>query len=517
MLTEPLPNSTLEPDDHASSSAERAGDGNALTRNLGALAGGQLVTWTMTLLWTLVVPRVLGPSELGLIVSAISVSGVLALALGLGTRAYLVREIVVDRTQAPKLIGTAIVMRVALAPLVGGAAVVFAREAHYGAEARTVLFLATAMTIFGLLAEPLQAGLQAIERMHYLAYTDIINKTAQSVVGIAVVLIGLRAIGVMADMAAAACVVIFLNHRWLRPFIKVDLRTTTKLVRSVARGSLTYWASGMFSMIYLWIDTVMLSLMTYPRIVGWYGVTTTLFQTFLFIPVMVTTAWLPRLVAEFSGGRDVLMKAARVPVEIVMVTGVPVASLVAMLAPLLIHTVYGPAYAHAVPVMIVLMGCLPWMYLNIVLYTVFVAMKRAAVWTFVMVGAAFVNPAFNLFLIPAAQHRFHNGALGAAASMVLTEFIMDLVGLALLGSAVLCVRSVRRWGRAVVAAGIALACCYLTRHLTQPISPAVGVSALVILSLALRVVTAQELLMMKPWIVGLRRRLSRPSRIARGD
>ena len=61
-------------------------------RNLGALASGQVVTWTMTLLWTLIVPRALGPVGLGLVVSAQSVSGVLTVVLGVGARNYLVQR-----------------------------------------------------------------------------------------------------------------------------------------------------------------------------------------------------------------------------------------------------------------------------------------------------------------------------------------------------------------------------------------------------------------------------------------
>ena len=56
------------------------------------IAGGQLLTWSMTLLWTLVVPRALGPAGMGSIVTAWSVTGILGIVLGLGTRNYLVRE-----------------------------------------------------------------------------------------------------------------------------------------------------------------------------------------------------------------------------------------------------------------------------------------------------------------------------------------------------------------------------------------------------------------------------------------
>src|SRR3954447_8961828 len=88
-----------------------------IAHNTAVLAGGQLVTWTMTLGWTLVVPRLLGPAGMGLIVSAWSVTGILGIVLGLGTKNFLVRALVVDRPGAPRLVGTALVLRVLLSPV----------------------------------------------------------------------------------------------------------------------------------------------------------------------------------------------------------------------------------------------------------------------------------------------------------------------------------------------------------------------------------------------------------------
>ena len=91
-------------------------------RNVTALAGGQLITWTMTLLWTLVVPRSLGPHGMGTIMAAWSITGILGIVLGLGTRNYLVRASVTDPEQASSLIGTALVLRIVLSPVLLAAA-----------------------------------------------------------------------------------------------------------------------------------------------------------------------------------------------------------------------------------------------------------------------------------------------------------------------------------------------------------------------------------------------------------
>lgn len=480
-----------------------------LARNLGALVGGQLATWTMTLLWTLIVPRVLGPVGLGILVSAQSVSGVLGMVLGLGTRNYVVREIVMDPAGAPKLIGTAIVLRTVLAPLVGIAAVLWAHLAHYNHDQAIVLYLITIMTVLNLLAEPMQAALQAMERMKYLAYADIINKSAQSIIGIAIVLVGFKAVGIAADMAIMAGVVVALNIRWARRYTRIDLRTSVARVTDLARQSVSFWALAVFSMMYLWIDTIMLSLMTRSQVVGWYGATTGLFQTLMFLPVLVSTAWLPRLVAAFKDSREELMRAARVPTELVIVISAPITAGTVMVAPLLIHAAYGPAFAHAVPVLIGLALCVPSMYVNIMFAQVLLASRRQSLWTPVMGGAAVVNLLLNLVLIPATDHRYHNGAIGAAISLVITELVMNAVGFIIIGRHVLDRSAAKRCVLAIVASAGMWAVSDVTGRFGTPVSLASGVATFLVLATVLRIVTPQERAYVESKLALLRRRLSR--------
>lgn len=484
--------STAPPETAQERSAQSGEAGRRVARNLGALLGGQAITWSVTLAWTVVVPRALGPVGLGILVSAQSVSGVLGIVLGMGTRNYLVREAVTNPADGPKLVGTALVLRIAIAPLVGVAAVIWARVAGDGHQAATVLYLITAMTVLTLITEPLQAAFQAIERMKYLAYADVINKSAQSLIGIALVLVGFTVIGIAANMAIIAVVVLVLTFWWLRPHFEVDVHTSLKRMAHMMRQSVDYWAYGLFGMVYFWIDTIMLSLMTRPQVVGWYGVTSQLFQTLMFLPVLVQTAWLPRLVGAFASGHRELTETARTPVEMILTISAPIAVAMGLVADPLIHAVYGTAFAHAVPVMVILAFCIPPIYLNIILATVLLAAKRQRVWTIVMAVAALVNPLFNLVLIPLTEHRYHNGAIGAAISLVLTEVLMDAVGLWLVGRHVLARRGVTRCSAAVLASAGMAGVAYAARPLGPPIALAAGFAAFGILVPVLRVVRRQE-------------------------
>jgi O-antigen/teichoic acid export membrane protein len=464
----------------------------SIGRNLVALAGGQLVTWTMTLGWTLVVPRLLGPAEIGLIITAWSVTGMLAILLGFGTKNYLVRAIVVDRGGAPALVGTGTVLRLLLSPLFLAVVVFWAHFAHYGHEGNLVLYLAAGATVLTLLAEPMQAAFQALERMKYLAYSDVINKSAQGLLGIVLAVAGAGAVGFAGCWMVMSGVVLVLDALWLRPHVRLKLRTDARRLFCMAKESVAYWAFGMFFMIYLWIDTAMLSLMTNPTVVGWYGVPTKLFQTMMFLPVMLSTAWLPRLVNVFEQSPKNLQRAARAPIELAFMLGIPIAAGMCIVAGPMIHLVYGRAYDQAVPVMMILGLCIPPMYLNIMLSQVLIAAKRQVRWTWVMAGATVVNPAINAVLIPLAQARFHNGAIGAAVALLLTELLIVTVGFAMVGRGVIDRRSARRMARTATACAATCGISFLLRPYGTVASLVTAALVFVMLAWALRLVTPAE-------------------------
>jgi O-antigen/teichoic acid export membrane protein len=462
----------------------------------------------MTLLWTFVVPRSLGPGGLGTIMAAWSITGIFGIVLGLGTRNYLVRESVVDPAAASRLIGTALVMRVLLSPVILVAAFAYGQVVGWDQDARTVLYLAAAATIFVQIAEPLQAAFQSLEQMQYLAYSDVISKSGQGLVGIVVVLLGAGTIGVTACWAIMTGLVVVLDLWWLRGRLRVDLRTTTGRMLTMARASVPYWAFGLFFMVYLWIDFVMLSLLTRKEVVGWYAVPTRLFQTLMFFPVVVATAWLPRFVRAFEADREQLGREARPPTELVLLLSLPIASLTILVAHPLIHLLYGHQYAESVPVMVGLGLCIPAMYLNIMMAQVLIAMNRQAVWTWVMAGTVVINPLFNLALIPFTQHHYGNGAIGASISLLLTELVCVGAGYVLIG------RLVFDWGsarRSLLGLGIAGAMWGVGYWIDSigPALPALVAAGLtfVLLAWLLRLFTPEELALMRAGVEKVRNKV----------
>src|ERR1700687_6074414 len=126
-------------------------------QNLVILSGGQAVTWLITLVWTLIVPRALGPAGLGLLVLYLSTGAVITTVAGMGTKALLVREIAADPSRGPRLIGASLYLRTFM---IGPALLVtlaYILAGSFRGEEAVVVVLAFIATVVNLYTDPFQA------------------------------------------------------------------------------------------------------------------------------------------------------------------------------------------------------------------------------------------------------------------------------------------------------------------------------------------------------------------------
>ena len=189
---------------------------------------------------------------------------------------------------------------------------------------------------------------------------------------------------------------------------------------------------------------------------------------------------------------------------------VPIASLVAISASPAIHLVYGPAYAQAVPVLIILgIGLVP-MSLSIILGMTCIAADRQARWTWLMAGATVVNPALNAVLIPLTEHRFHNGAIGAAIALVATETLVVSGGIFIVGLQVFGISTLKRIARVGVASAGMCIVVLLTRGAGPLVSLSAGGVAFVLLAWLFRAVTPEEWCQLTEWCRRARVRFGAP-------
>ncbi len=393
-------------------------------RNVMSLALAQIITWAITLAWTFIVPRHLGPSGWGMLVTGSAVSGLLGVLMGFGTRSFLIREMVRSPESAPPFIGTALVLRLVLLLPATALLIVYLRISGFDSQQQVIVLIAVAGIYLLLLAEPFEAVFQAVERMEFLAAGNVADRVGQSLGAIGLVLLGFGVVPVALWSLAVGASVFVLRLIWGRRFVRPVMRTDRRRLRAHFGDSFPYWTMGLFLTFYLWIDSAMLATMAPAEVVGWYGIPIRLLGTCLFAINMLATLWLPRLVAAHENNNGEFARFARVPIEQALVTSFPVALGGAVVAGPLIRTFFGPAFANSVPPLVILaLGVIP-ISLNVMAYQLLVAMGRQKVWTKVVAGASIINPLLNLMAIRVCQARYGNGAIGAAVSLVATELFM---------------------------------------------------------------------------------------------
>jgi O-antigen/teichoic acid export membrane protein len=157
------------------------------------------------------------------------------------------------------------------------------------------------------------------------------------------------------------------------------------------------------------------------------------------------------------------------------------------------HVLYGSSYVQAAGVMAVLAFWLPPMFFNTIMTQVFTAAGRQSVTTAIMFGAAVVNPLLNIVLIPLAQRHYHDGAIGAAVALVITEVLHAITRWILVGRHI-CDRGVMRRCALIIGASAAM---WIVTYLAQPLGSAIslmaGVLTLVVLIVVLRILTHDEI------------------------
>jgi O-antigen/teichoic acid export membrane protein len=465
-----------------------------LARNLTALASGQIVTWTLTSIWTVFVPNRLGPNGMGELGVATALANVLVTALGLGIAPLLVKQIARDHWRAPGLVGSALLLRLLLVPIaVAVVAVYLLFVAHAGAELSAVVWLSLGAAAIQLVATPLVFGLQGLERMQYTAYSDVLTKAATAFGGVTLVLLGFGVVPLMWLTLALTATAAFLSWIWARPHFRVDWRPNFSRMQFLAVHSLPYWASGLVLTFYMWIDLLMLDRMTPLHVVGWYSVPTRLFSTLLVVPTILSTVLLPRLSRAFRDGHRAFAAEARPALEVTLIFSLPIAVGCALVARQGIWVLYGGTFLPAAPVLSVLALCVPATYLNTLANQVLIAANRQLAWTKIMVWAAVANPVINLALIQLTQSRLHNGAVGAALALLATELGMAAAALVLMPN-ILTGRSWLRVARSAVAtAGMGVAVWLVLPHAGLFVQVGTGLVSFTALGLLLRILSPEEM------------------------
>ena len=403
-----------------------------VARNAALMMGSQIITWIMSLLLTIYMPRFLGPAAMGKFHFAGSIWAILSILATLGMDTYLTKEAARRPAEVPGMVFNSAVLRFFTFLICAAGLSIYLEVFPYPEDTRQVAYVVGLVSLVWLWISILQAILVGYERMEFVTVGNILGRIAATLVSIGLLLLGYKVVVIAAVNILGGLITLAAEYVPLSRQIHIPLRVSLLEMRRMASGGLPYLLSGLVLVVYMQFDFVIISLLVDDRALGWYGVADQLFGTLLFVPTVLMTVVFPVLSRMFITDADRLTRITRKSFDLLVLLSIPVGLGVMAAADPTISLLYGPQFAPSSPIL-ALMGIVVLLtYLNVFIGQFLTSVDRQNQWTLVMAAAAAATLPLDLWLIPLCSRMFANGGLGGAISFIITEGGMLGAGLALM-------------------------------------------------------------------------------------
>lgn len=403
-----------------------------IAKNASFLMASQVITWSLTFLLTIFLPRYLGPAGIGQIQLAASLWAIVAVIATLGTDKLVMKEIARSPGRVNEMINSTLVLRTLLFILGALGMVVYLELAEYPTQTVWIIWIIGLGAFIGQITGTYEAVLKGLERMQYTSLAFVVSFAAGTFLQIGLIFMGYGVIPIAAAGMFSSITSLAIQAHFLKKYGSFRLSVNRDLMRSVVQASLPYFLVSIGMVVYHQVDIVIISLLADATTIGWYGTATRLCGTLLFIPNVFVVALFPALSRAYTDSPNSLNMLAQKSLNLLLLVGVPIGFGVAVLATPIVVLLYGPAFANSGPVLAILGMLLIVTYVNMLLGFLLISMDRQKTLAVVMLVMMFATILLDLILVPWAMKNFANGALGGALSYVFTESGMLIAGMALL-------------------------------------------------------------------------------------
>lgn len=392
-------------------------------KNTGTIISGNLISISIGLVTNIFLVRYLGASNFGIYASIFAYLGFFSVITDLGIGSIIVREASRDRTRAGDIIGNAIVIRFALsvaAILISCITISFLR---YPLSIKLMTYIASMSFLFSL-SSVCRIAFQVDLQMRYPVFADIVNVICKCAAVLFLVfmrspLVWFIVAEVLANIPGA--VILWGMSKKLMNFkIGIDL----KLWRFILRESWPLAISGIFAIIYLRADVLMLAFMKGASAVGYYSAVCKLTDALAMFPSAFMVSVFPVMCHYYKNSPESLLRSYQIVFKYMVTLILPVAVGVTLLSPRILPLIYGNKFQPSIPVLSALIWVQVFFFVNTVLHYMMISIGRQKISTFNTCAMMIVNVGLNYALIPAFSF------IGTSAAKVATEALGSVLGVA---------------------------------------------------------------------------------------
>jgi O-antigen/teichoic acid export membrane protein len=400
------------------SSPPRDLGGTILRNTLAATAAA----WTIKILnfaFIIYVVRILGDAGLGRYATVVAFVGLFSVFSELGLAQYVERSVARDPSQAERLFGNLVALRMLLA--VAGVVVVtgLAYALGYDPEIVAGIFLLTLTFLLSAVAVPLTTLLSANERFDLLSGIHVIVQLLTMAAGFILLQVGAGFFALLLTGFIVMPIQILLTLYAVRrhDLGTLSLRMTPDTWPTLIRASIPFGLTSLALTFNFNVDTVILGFFHSDSVVGWYNAAYRLVFNAVGIVGGFLAVMTPSIAREHQRDPERVARWVRSSIRWMLLFSIPASAGMSLLAPRVIALLYGSGYSSAGPALAILAWDIPLLLLNSFFGNVTAAIGLERPAAKIYLGSAGLNVVLNLLFIPTF------GIVAAATVTIATDVI----------------------------------------------------------------------------------------------
>ncbi len=368
--------------------------------------------------------RYIGPASLGKYYFAISFTTIFAIFIDLGFANVLTREVAKDDKRAAGWLGNILTLKVPLAIFALAAVFILINVLHYDPLTKNLVYISCISMVLDSFTTTFFSTVRGFHNLKYESISSIIFQLIVLVIGYGALLLGGGLLPAMAALALASLYNFTYSLLVVKKKINISLRFlyNRPLIREILNISWPFAVFAIFQRLYLYFDSVLLSILAGDEQVGLYQVAFKIIFALQFLPMAFTASLYPALSTYWHSNREQLAISFERAMNYLIIISLPIIVGCIVLSNkiiLLFKAGYGGAQ---LPLEISIIS-LFFIFLNFPIGSLLNACDRQGRNTANMVMATVLSVVLNLLLIP------HFKAVGASVTVLVTNLLMFILGL----------------------------------------------------------------------------------------
>lgn len=398
----------------------------SILKNTAVLMSSQVITWTMSFILLLFLPRYLGTVDYGRLYVAGSIMTIFLLFIDFGGRYSISKEVARNRDKVGEIAVSAIGIRIFFWAISFIFLVIFVIFTNYHRLEKILIIIYGISMLWEGVRKVLWSCFQGFEKMRFPSIGAITDQIFVTIAAVTALLLGANFLVIGIIYTIGSFINFYIHLRYSSLIIKEIPKFRFNDSLNLVKKGIPYFFWSIFGIIYYRVDAIMLSFMTPETVVGAYGAAYRFFDILMFIPSIFSIAVFP-ILSRIYKDKENLASTTTKSIDFIVLAGIPVSVIIFIFSPDIVDLFYGlRQYSSSVIILKIFSIGVILVYIDMILGTAILASDKLKEWTLVALGAVIINIGFNYIMIPFTQQNYHNGGIGAAIATLITELFVML-------------------------------------------------------------------------------------------